>query len=174
MSNTFRIRGFRRSGECSLGRRRVRRVEVSSLDAHIGYWLRGVSNHVSHSFKLKLEGHDVTVAEWVVMRALFAQEGMRPSELAESIGLSRGAISKLVFRLVRKKLVICREDPDDGRAQMLRLSQAGSRLVPKLAALADENDRQMFGHLGARQRALFFSVLKGIAEFHGLKEAPVD
>lgn len=174
MSNTFRIRGFRRSGQCSLGKTRGRRVEVSSLETHIGYWLRCVSNHVSHSFKLKLEDHDVTVAEWVVMRALFDQKGVRPSELAEGIGLSRGAISKLVDRLVRKKLVLCRADSDDGRAQVLRLTQAGSRLVPELAALADENDRQMFGHLAARQRAFFFAVLKGIAEFHGLWDAPLD
>ena len=38
---------------------------VSALDAHLGYWLRAVSNHVSHAFKTKVERHGVTVAEWV-------------------------------------------------------------------------------------------------------------
>ena len=28
-------------------------VSVSELEAHLGYWLRFVSNHVSHSFQKK-------------------------------------------------------------------------------------------------------------------------
>ncbi len=38
------------------------------LTSHLGYWLRYVSNHASHAFARKLDGRDVTVAEWVVMR----------------------------------------------------------------------------------------------------------
>jgi hypothetical protein len=46
--------------------------DVSQLEAHLGYWLRAVSNHVSHAFKMKVETHGVTVAEWVVLRARWA------------------------------------------------------------------------------------------------------
>lgn len=114
------------------------REEVSSLEAHLGYWLRFVSNHVSHAFKVKVERHGVTVAEWVVMRALFDEDGIKPSELSEKIGLTRGAISKLLDRLANKNLVIIRGDAVDRRAQAITLSASGRRLVPKLAALADE------------------------------------
>jgi hypothetical protein len=31
-----------------------RRTELSSLESHLGYWIRYVSNHVSHAFALKL------------------------------------------------------------------------------------------------------------------------
>jgi hypothetical protein len=36
---------------------------VSELTAHLGYWLRHVSDHVSHAFARKLASQDVTVAE---------------------------------------------------------------------------------------------------------------
>jgi DNA-binding MarR family transcriptional regulator len=75
---------------------------VSELEAHLGYWLRAVSNHVSHAFKTKVERRGATVAEWVVLRALFDADGVKPSELAAKLGLTRGAISKLVDRLVAK------------------------------------------------------------------------
>ncbi|MGN6505645.1 MAG: MarR family winged helix-turn-helix transcriptional regulator, partial [Tepidisphaeraceae bacterium] len=65
---------------------------LSPLDDHLGYWMRFVSNHVSHAFRLKIESRGVTVAEWVVMRALFDQEPANPSQLAERIGLTRGAV----------------------------------------------------------------------------------
>ena len=44
----------------------------SALDAHLGYWLRFVSNHVSLGFSQKLAAREVTLAEWVLLRAVDA------------------------------------------------------------------------------------------------------
>ena len=52
----------------------ARRTELSSLESHLGYWIRYVSNHVSHAFALKLAAVGVTVAEWVVLRDLYDSE----------------------------------------------------------------------------------------------------
>ena len=52
---------------------------VSHLEAHLGYWLRFVSNHVSHAFSRKLFARDVTVAEWVVLRELYERDAVAPS-----------------------------------------------------------------------------------------------
>jgi len=147
---------------------------VSELEAHLGYWLRAVSNHVSHAFKMKVEQHGVTVAEWVVLRALFVRDGVKPSELATTLGLTRGAISKLVDRLAAKELVSVRNDVRDGRVQLVTLKASGRRLVPKLAALADENDAEAFGHLQPEERAVLLATLQSIVEHHGLLGAPVD
>lgn len=150
------------------------RKSVSTLETHLGYWLRLVSNHVSHAFKTKVEQHGVTVAEWVVLRALLERDGLKPSELAVTLGLTRGAISKLIDRLVAKELVSVRSDARDGRAQVLLLRAAGRRLVPKLAALADENDAEAFGHLDPQQQALLLSTLQGIVERLEIRGAAVD
>ncbi len=66
---------------------------VSNLTAHLGYWLRFVSNHVSYAFARKLEGLDVTAAEWVTLRELFDESEIAPSRLADRIGLTRGALA---------------------------------------------------------------------------------
>lgn len=149
-------------------------ADVSGLEAHLGYWLRVVSNHVSHAFQAKVEGHGVTVAEWVVLRALFEHESAKPSELATSLALTRGAISKLLDRLTAKDLVSVRGDVRDGRAQLVSLKASGRRLVPKLAALADENDAEAFGHLEPEQRASLLAALESVVEHLGLRGAPVD
>ncbi len=116
----------------------------------------------------------MTVAEWVVLRALFDADGVHPSELATKLGLTRGAISKLVDRLVRKELVSARVDPRDARAQLVTLRDAGRRVVPELAALADENDAAAFGRLDPAQRALLLTTLKTLSEHFGIRGAPVD
>lgn len=147
---------------------------VSALEAHLGYWLRVVSNHVSRAFKAKVEEHGVTVAEWVVLRALFDGDEIKPSDLALKIGLTRGAISKLVDRLAAKDFVSVHGDTRDRRTQIIRMRASGRRLVPRLAALADENDAAAFAHLDQGERARLLATLKGIVERLGIHGAAVD
>jgi DNA-binding MarR family transcriptional regulator len=147
---------------------------VSPLEAHLGYWLRFVSNQVSHAFSLKLNACDVTVAEWVVLRELYECESMAPSALAEKIGMTRGAISKLADRLAAKALISKTADDVDRRYQSLALAARGRGLVPKLAALADRNDAEFFGHLTSAERDRIVSVMRDIVRRHGLNTVPVD
>ena len=150
------------------------RAKVSPLEAHLGYWLRFVSNHVSHAFSVKLQARDVTVAEWVILRELYEQDAMPPSELAERIGMTRGAISKLVERLAAKSLLTKTDNKDDRRYQSLSLTTAGRTLVPKLAALADQNDAEFFEHLKPAQRAALEGMMKDIVKRRGLRAVPTD
>jgi DNA-binding MarR family transcriptional regulator len=146
----------------------------SSLESHLGFWLRFVSNHVSHAFKLKVEAHGVTVAEWVVLRALFDAGEVNPSQIAEQLGMTRGAISKLVDRVVAKRLVKCTVEKHDRRFQTLELTLAGRKLVPSLAKLADQNDAEFFGHLSRDQESDLMTVLKEIVRRRGLSDVPTD
>lgn len=147
---------------------------ASDLTAHLGYWLRFVSNHVSQAFARKVEAHGVTVAEWVLMRQLLEEEALAPSRLADRMGMTRGAITKLADRLIAKSLLTRKADPGDGRAQTLALTPKGRRLVPDLAALADANDAEFFDHLAEKDRAAIFRILREIVEKRGLKSLPVD
>jgi DNA-binding MarR family transcriptional regulator len=147
---------------------------VSPLEAHLGYWLRFVSNQVSHAFNLKLAARDVTVAEWVVMRKLYECDSLVPSTLADRIGMTRGAISKLADRLAAKALVIRTIDDEDRRYQALALTAKGRATVPKLAALADQNDAEFFGHLSAAERQRIERAMREIVHRHGLKSVPVE
>jgi DNA-binding MarR family transcriptional regulator len=147
---------------------------ASDLAAHLGYWLRYVSNHVSQAFARKVEAHGVTVAEWVLMRQLLEVEALAPSRLAECRGMTRGAVSKLADRLVAKSLLVRTANPGDGRAQTLSLTRAGRSMVPKLAALADANDAEFFDHLAPKERAALLRTLREIVEKRGLNSLPVD
>ena len=149
-------------------------LDPSHLTSHLGFWLRQVSNHVSYGFARKLQGRDVTVAEWVLLRELFDVEEAAPSRLAGKLGMTRGAITKLADRLIAKRLIERTADPEDGRSQTLALTGAGRALVPELAQLADRNDAEFFGHLTARERAAVLQFLKDIVDRHGLTGLPIS
>lgn len=147
---------------------------ISALTDHLGYWMRMVSNNVSHAFARKLAGQDITVAEWVLLRQMYNTEALAPSQLAAQLGLTRGAISKLAERLMDKRLITRTESPDDGRAHTLSLTGNGKRVVPQLARLADDNDAEFFKSLTREERQQLASILKKIATHHNLKNIPVN
>jgi DNA-binding MarR family transcriptional regulator len=137
---------------------------ISDLSDHLGFWLRTVSNHVSQAFAAKLSDKDVTVAEWALMRTLYDREPTPPSRIADDMGMTRGAITKLADRLILKSLIVRVASADDGRAQTLALTPRGSVLVPELAALADQNDKEFFDHLRPAERSTLERLLKRLVE----------
>jgi len=147
---------------------------VSDLEKHVGFWLRFVSNHVSYAYARKLAASEVTVAEWVVMREMLNDEETSPGVLAERIGMTRGGVSKLVDRLVTKRLVTRHDRSDDRRFQSIALTAAGRRLTPQLATLADENDEEFFHPLSTGERAGLIAAMKKLVQAHGLKKLPTE
>lgn len=144
----------------------------SPLEAHLGFWLRFVSNHVSARFQTLLEEKDVTVTEWVALRTLWSQDETTHAELIQALGMTKGAASKLVSRLEEKGLAKRQLAEGRAREQSLRLTAAGRGLVPQLAALADANDAHFFGHLSAAERQALARAMQALVQRHQLKDIP--
>src|SRR5271154_4018433 len=98
------------------------KTAASELTTHIGFWMRLISNHVSYAFARRLETSGVTVAEWVVLREMYGgDDTTSPSAVAELTGLTRGAVSKLISRVLGKGLVTRKESSSDRRYQDVEL-----------------------------------------------------
>lgn len=151
------------------------RAEISALRDHTGFWLRTVSNDVSQAFSNRLSSSGVTVAEWVILREMYGQNHITsPGVIAELTGLTKGAVSKLIDRLLRKRLVSRSEDRTDRRYQNIELTAQALALVPKLASLADENDEEFFSVLSKTERKQLIEILKKIVRLKKISHVPVE
>jgi DNA-binding MarR family transcriptional regulator len=148
-------------------------VRVSTVEAHLGYWVRYVGFRVSHELRLRTQKFGVTAAEWIVLRALYEAAEM-PSRLATGLGVTRSAISKLAKRLEAKELITRQKCSSDRRAQMLTLTVYGRVLVPTLAALADQTDVRNFGGMDPASRQTIRQVMKWIVRRDRLRFVPSD
>lgn len=149
--------------------------KVSELKKHIGFWMRFVSNHVSSAFARKLEDKGLSVAEWVVLREVFENgSAMAPSVLSHHTKMTRGAVSKLVDRLVGKGFVRRKGAEDDRRYQEITLTQAAKRLLPVLGRLADQNDDEFFSGLSGAERKTLTDLLRKVAHLNKLTKLPTD
>jgi DNA-binding MarR family transcriptional regulator len=149
------------------------RSTVGALDAHLGFWLRFVSNHVSARFGQLVEDEGTSVTEWVALRTLFDKTQTTHAELIEALGMTKGAASKVVTRLEEKGLARRELAHGSAREQVLLLTPQGRALVPRLAALADQNEEHFFGHMSARERQALMSAFQALVSHHHLKEVPV-
>jgi DNA-binding MarR family transcriptional regulator len=144
----------------------MKRSEPSNLHEHLGYWLRCLSNFVSHTFTERLEQEGVSVAQWVVLRTLYDSAGITLNEAAQRVGVDKSTLSRAVEKLVQKGLAN-RTEGHDRRSVDLTLTLAGKKLVLQLAKIADENDHAFFHTLSARQREEFLTVMKQLLAANG-------
>ena len=149
-----------------------RTKSAAPLEAHLGFWLRFVSNHVSTRFQALLEARGVSVTEWVALRTLLAQRETSHAALITALGMTKGAASKVISRLEEKGLAQRQLAEGRAREQVLVLTAQGRALVPRLAALADANDAHFFGHLPAPERQALMDTMQALVQHHQLKEVP--
>lgn len=147
---------------------------IAQLEDHLGYWLRRVSNAVSGTFSRALQERQTSVAEWVLLRELHARGQATPGELADVLGMTRGAISKVVDKLEAKKWIDEKAKDGDSRVRLLSLTREGQRNLPDLARVADENDARFFDYLDASEKHALRNLLVKLADHHRIHNAPTQ
>ena len=148
--------------------------KLAGLESHLGYWLRQVSNHVSDAFARDLQTRRISGGEWVALRQLYDHEDITSGELSALLGMTRGAISKILDKLESKGLVARITRSEDKRSQALALTLKGKQLLPELAELADMNDAEYFGCLDAEEQAQLRGLLQELAQVHQWHDVPIN
>lgn len=153
----------------------INRVDgIPGLESHIGFWLRRVSNAVSGAFSRTLQERQTSVAEWVLLRELHSRGEAAPAELADALGLTRGAVSKIVDKLEAKKWVRAEAKQGDGRFRSLSVTPAGKRNLPVLAELADRNETRFFDCLTEKERGVLLQLLMKLAQQNQIHDVPTE
>lgn len=100
--------------------------------------------------------------------------GITPAKIAETLGLTRGAVSKIIDKLEAKGWLARSTKPEDGRVQLLSLSSRGNRALPELAAIADHNDQVFFEGLNSEEKDRLRRLLCKLVDFHQIRDVPVE
>lgn len=147
---------------------------ISDLESHLGYWLRRVSNAVSGAFSRALQEKETSVAEWVLLREVHERGQAAPGELADVLGLTRGAVSKIIDKLEVKGWLRADAKEGDNRYRLLSLTRAGQRSLPILAQIAVQNDSAYFDCLNAKEKVVLRKLLIKLAEHNRIHDVPTE
>src|SRR5262245_19693927 len=89
-----------------------------------------------------IEGPQLGVLLWP------GPEGMRPSDLAARMRVSKQALNYLLRDLERRGYLERRPDPDDRRSRRIGLTERGRALIPVIRGAVDETEREWAAALG--------------------------
>ena len=92
---------------------------------------------------------------------------MRPSELAEQMGISKQAMNDLMRQLETKGYLALRPDPSDGRARLITLTERGSELM-ELSRAVSQDISEEWAQLVGRRR--YEAVTETLLQVRGSSE----
>ncbi len=91
-------------------------------------------------------------------------DGLRPSELADRIGITKQSVNDLLGHLERQGYLQRVPDPSDGRARVIRLTSRGRRLEQTIYSQAQAAQMRIAEILGPRRFNHFHSSLELLTE----------
>jgi DNA-binding MarR family transcriptional regulator len=116
-----------------------------------------------------LRDDGLSFLEGLTLAAVFfeAPKTIKPSQLAEAFGTTRGNVSHCVSSLEAKGFLQRRIDPEDARAYLLTLKPQGKRCALRVIAALDKLQREFEAEIGKTALGEMLRTLKkleGIAE----------
>ncbi|HTD51066.1 MAG TPA: MarR family transcriptional regulator, partial [Acidimicrobiia bacterium] len=91
-------------------------------------------------------------------------EGLRPSQLADRVAITKQSVNDLLGHLERNGYLVRVSESADGRARVVRLTPKGKRLEQTIYAAAAAAQQQIAQILGPRRFAQLHSSLELLTE----------
>jgi DNA-binding MarR family transcriptional regulator len=105
-----------------------------------------------------------------VLRALWAQDGLTQTELAERLNRSPSTVTKTVQRMEKAGFVRRCTDDSDERVSRVFLTEAGRAIQPAVEEVWKGLDRQLLAGFSAQELALFSDFLTRVC--HNVERKP--
>lgn len=139
-------------------------VRNLQLDDFLPYRLSITSNLVSDAIaQAYARLFALTVPEWRLIAVIAESEGITQQQLCLRTRMDKVTVSRAAIALANRGLVRRMPNPDDGRSQLLSLSEEGRELYRHVVPEALTLETRIFGQLSEEQVAQFAKLLDHIS-----------
>ncbi|MCL6706357.1 MarR family transcriptional regulator [Pseudomonas sp. R2.Fl] len=112
-----------------------RALPKATLDQQVCFAIYSAAHAFNRTYKPLLEPLGLTYPQYLVMLALWEEDGLTVKTLGEKLGLDSGTLSPLLKRLEQAGRIEKRRDPEDERQVLIRLTAEGRALQPETARI---------------------------------------
>lgn len=110
---------------------------VLPLDQQLCFSLYGASMAISRLYKPMLDAIGITYPQYLVLHALWEEDGRTVGEIAQRLALESSTVTPLVKRLEAAGFVTRERNPADERQVQVRLTGPGSDLREECGCLGE-------------------------------------
>lgn len=114
---------------------------------------------LADAFEQRLRRHGLTLAQWGLLRRLWAQDGRSQVELQTLLQVEAASVTGLVQRLERLGLVYRQADALDKRVRRVYLTDEGRARAPLVRLLAEEVNAQALRDFTPEEQGMFRQML---------------
>jgi len=139
------------------------RIDLGVLDEHLGYLIRRFQVWVFQDFIRTLTPVDIRPAQYSVLVVIGANAGLSQSDIADTLGIERARLVRLLDRLEKRGLTRRLPSPRDRRSHALQLTAEGQKVLKRAKALAAEHEARLIEKLGAEPRKAMIERLQVFA-----------
>lgn len=106
-------------------------IEAARLGDQLCFALYSASNRLTAIYRPILENLGLTYTQFVVMMALWEEEGISITELAIRTNLSKATMTPLLKKLETKELITLDRVEGNDRQKCIVLTEKGVKIAPK-------------------------------------------
>lgn len=116
------------------------------LEECINFSLTRAQNSVFNYFKHKLSHLDITPVQYAVLKCLWDNGDLLPTQISQAICLDSSTVTGILSRMEKKDLIERVHSETDRRAVNIRIKPAGIALRPHIeAAIKGANEEVLLG-----------------------------
>ncbi len=140
----------------------LKQIKSYRLVDQIGHILRRASQRHSTIFAMSMvEG--LTPTQFAALAMLFERESVSQNELGRLAAMDVATINGVVDRLLKRKFISRRPDPDDGRRKLLSLTETGLSVVEQAIPKGLQISQTTLMPLSAKEKRTLIELLLKIS-----------
>ncbi|MGA2401219.1 MAG: MarR family transcriptional regulator [Syntrophobacteraceae bacterium] len=126
----------------------------------ICFQLGALSRKITRYYKEKVTSMGLTHGQFFLLVALYDEDGLLPSQLADKTALDRATITGLLDRLERDGWTERRTDPNDRRILRIHLTARALQAREVIVSIFEVTNGRFLGRFSPEEWSLFQSFLK--------------
>ena len=107
---------------------------------------------------------NVTAVQFAILSVLQKNDCLDQLSLSKAVGIDRTSGADVIKRLMRNGLVTREISQSDGRAKVVRITQAGHLLVDEIQPAMESAQDKLMDPLTAHEQVIFMSLLSRLIE----------
>ncbi len=135
-------------------------LDIGVLEGHLGYFARRLQIWIFQDFIRTLSAVDISPAQYSVLVVIAANPGASQSQIANTLGIERARLVRLLDRLEERGLIERLLSAKDRRSHALRLTRQGNQILKRARTLAAVHEARLTEMLGPEQREVLIAVLQ--------------
>ncbi|MDO6745900.1 MarR family winged helix-turn-helix transcriptional regulator [Gilvimarinus sp. 1_MG-2023] len=148
-------------------------TDSGRLQAHnsLIYWVNRLASSMRETFNEALAEQSITWPQWLSLNVLAHGEADTPAQIADSIGIDRSAVTRLLDRLAEKELLTRVHDDGDRRCVRIALTALGESKMQQIDQLAMQHQQRFLAQLPATEVRVFKTHIQKLLREGGIESS---